>query len=128
MDGGDQPREISALPCSAIVFRAMLRRTSIDAVTKRPLPTAFHRRSYPQDQDGLSVGHSCELTEYLKPFNKHFGAATLHTCSVRDLKLEVTADSEFHANIKGIPYREDDLEQAEVIAAALARHARHVNC
>ena len=41
------------LPCSRIVYRAMLRKSWIDPVTGLILPIAFYRRPPPKDDDGV---------------------------------------------------------------------------
>jgi hypothetical protein len=40
--------------------------------------------------------------------------------AIRELELEVVPDQPTHANITGIPYKEDDRAQAEWIASQLA--------
>ena len=42
---------------------------------------------------------------------------------VRQLGLDVVADSPSHANILGLPYREDNREQADRLAELLAQQA-----
>ena len=59
-------------------------------------------------------------------FRKCYGVASLEIGSVRALGLEVAQDTVNHANILGLPHREDDLAQAERLAGLLAKRSRLV--
>lgn len=128
MEGSDANSTGSPFPCSTIVFRAILRKSVVDWRKRTVLPSAFYRRPAHQDPDGLSVGHTCAVPDYLSRFNKTFGAATLHVGHVRNVGLDVVPDNDpsepFHALITGVPFQDDDLERAELLAIELANQAR----
>ena|SRR5687768_9352064 len=86
------------LPCSAIVFRALTRKSWIDKSTQRVLPAAFMRRPSPQDEDGLSVNIESAASS-TAPFRESFGAVSLHVGRLRDLGLHVVIDAAPHANL-----------------------------
>jgi len=50
----------------------------------------------------------------------------LHVGHVRDMQLDVAVDAPPHANISGLPYKEDDRTTAEYLASQLAKQARIV--
>ena len=116
------------LPCSAIVFRAVLRPGWVDKDSGKVMPAAFFRRHPPKDTLGISVGHSCDVQSYLRQFNKSHGAMTLHVGRIRDVGLDVIPDGPTgipcHAVITGAPYPGDDTLRAESLALDLARQAR----
>lgn len=45
---------------------------------------------------------------------------------MREVGLDVEQDSVNHANVVGLPYREDDLAEAERLAGSLARQSQIV--
>lgn len=114
-----------ALPCQAIIFRAMARKNWIDPASRRVLPAAFFRRPVPKDDDGLSVDiaspGSCASA-----LRDCFGVASLHVGRVRELGLDVMVDESPHANIIGLPRSTEDQAKAEWFASQLARQARYV--
>lgn len=91
------------------------------------LHEAFMLRADEKDS-GLSVFFNCTIDEARKQpcFLKTYGAASLLVGGIRKLALEVIANEPHHANIKGVPYKEDDPEGAERIASQLERLAKHV--
>lgn len=113
------------LVCSTIVYRAMARKSWVDAETQGILPAAFIRRPAPADEDGLSVdvisAQSCA-----KSLRKCHGVASLHVGRVRNLGLDVAIDAHPHANIVGIPRVFDNRARAEWSASQLAKQARLV--
>jgi hypothetical protein len=120
-----EKRQHDFLSCSAVVFRGMRSSAWRDKQTNSVKPEAFLRRPSPSDQGGLSVSaigaeHACSH------LNKHYGACSLLVGRVRDLGLDVLPDEDGHANITGVPYKEDDLAGAERLAGALAKLARYV--
>jgi len=116
---------METLPCSAIVYRAMSRKKWINPETHQIQPAAFIRRPPPADDSGLSVNiespRSCHKT-----LNQCHGVASLHVGRVRDLRLNVVVDASRHADIAGLPRREDDRTEAEHLASLLAQQARIV--
>ena len=111
------------LPCGTIVYRAMARKNWIDKTSSRVLPTAYFRRPPPKDDDGLSVDVSSPQS-CASALSDCFGVASLHVGRVRDIRLDVVVDEEPHANIVGVPRRDDNREQAERLASLLAKQSR----
>ena len=111
----------SLLPCSAIVYRAAVRKSDI----RRGVIAVklFMRRA--QTVDGLSVDHSCSPRESGAGLQK-FGVVSLHVGRVRNMNLDVIPDSPIHANITGLPMKDEDKAMAEWLAGQLADHARIV--
>jgi hypothetical protein len=113
----------SDLPCSTIVFRALIWEDCVDSKSGRVMPAAFMRRNHEQ---GLSVGVNTTVDDYLR---KHFkkptyGVGTLHVGRLRDLQLEVVQDKPDHATLTGVPKASDNPVEAERLASQLARQAR----
>lgn len=86
------------------------------------LPEAFLLRASDKGS-GLSVSFDCTAAECRAQFRTTYGVAMLRVSDVRSLSLEVVPDSPTHANITGMPYKEDDPDQAEWIASQLADRA-----
>jgi len=84
----------------------------------------------PDEKDsGLSVNFDCTADEARTngiAFSKTYGAASLLTGAVTELKLGVEPDEPQHANITGIPYKEDDEAKAEWFASQLASRVTKV--
>lgn len=114
---------MQTLPCSAIVYRAMLRKKWIDPISGTVLPAAFMRRPPPQDEDGLSVD-IVSPASCASPFKQCYGVGSLHVGKVRDLGLDVQVDAAPHANITELPRKEEDAARAEWLASQLAKQAR----
>src|SRR5437868_10025477 len=95
-DGGTS---LPVLSCSSIVYRAILRKAWIDQDTGRIQSAAFMRRS--SDIDGLSVSiaAACSPEQCIAQFRACFGLATLHVGRIRNLGLDVIADTPDHACI-----------------------------
>jgi len=93
------------LPCSKILFRAVLHESQIGKNGK-PKWQVFKRLG--KDTDGVSLFMTVETaSEGLK--DPIAGMSSVHIGRVRDAshendKLEVEQDEEFHALILGIPY------------------------
>lgn len=117
--------EFEPLSCSAIVYRALLRKQWIDEDTGRVKADAYFLRKSRNEQ-GLSVriASVCSPEQCAASFKNCYGVASLHVGRVRDLGLDVVPDSPSHANIIGLPYREDDPALAERLAGLLARQSR----
>jgi hypothetical protein len=117
--------EFAALTEEAIVYRSLLRKQWIDEDTGRVKADAYFLRP---NEPGLSVN----LATVVSPekcasfFRKCYGVASLEVGDVREVGLNVEQDSVNHANILGLPHREDDLAQAERLAGLLARRSRLV--
>lgn len=115
---------MESLPCSAIVYRALLRRQWFDKQSNRVLPAAFVRRDAPKDDDGLSVG-TATAEICAQTFNKCFAVGSLHVGKVKDLSLDVVPDElPDHANITGVPRAAEDVARAERLASQLAKQSR----
>jgi hypothetical protein len=124
------PHTFPPLPCSTIVYRAMLRKQWIDKRNNYVTPAAFIRRPKADGRDskGLSVdlAHQCTIDEVRGNFNSCFGIVTLHVGHIRDVELDVIQDTPKHGNITGLPYQEDNEAEAERLAGLLAKQARIV--
>jgi hypothetical protein len=57
---------------------------------------------------------------------QRYGVASLQVGKVRELGLDVVPDSPSHAQIVGLPYREDDRNNADRLARLLAEQSRLV--
>lgn len=122
----DAANSFNDLPCSKIVYRALIWENWIDRQSGRIMPSAFIRRP---KESGLSVCLDVEIGAYLKSrFTKPtFGAGSLHVGRVADLGLRVIQDKVDHAEIRGIPLQADDPAEAERFASLLAKQARWIN-
>jgi hypothetical protein len=116
--------EFGLLPNSAIVYRALLRNNWINEDTARAKPQAYFLRKNRNEQ-GLSVNIAsvCSPEECAAKFITCYGVASLNLGRIRDIGLDVIADSPSHANIIGLPYREDDPAKAERLARLLAKQS-----
>ncbi|MBD0263955.1 MAG: hypothetical protein ICV78_14865 [Tolypothrix sp. Co-bin9] len=115
------------LPCNAIVYRVLLKKRWINEDTQRVDAGAYFLREKEKDT-GLSVNiaASCSPQQCTEKFDKCFGVASLHVGRIRELGLDVVADKPDHAYIKGLPYKEDNLAEAERLAGLLAKQSRIV--
>jgi hypothetical protein len=107
---------------TAEVFRAYPFPDSFNARTGKPMPKLFYRKA---SETGLSVGLSPAGTLLRYP-----GAAGMCRLIVRDIvdspdPLRVVQDAIDHAEIRGVPTRDEDQETALRIAKYLARIADH---
>lgn len=119
--------EFEPLPCSTIVYRALLKKQWINEDTGRVKADAYFLREK-EKNTGLSVNiaAACSPEQCAKRFQKCFGVASLHVGRIRDVGLDVVRDSLDHANITGLPYREDNRVEAERFAGLLAKQSRIV--
>lgn len=111
---------------SDIVYRLAGRRSDIDPDSNTFLPIVFQLRDRDRNT-GLSVfiAKNCPF-EYAKVGAgemKCYGVAELNVGEIRALGLEVQPDRQIHANIIGLPYKDDDLEKATTLAYKLAEIA-----
>ncbi|WYL98011.2 MAG: hypothetical protein HEQ35_26125 [Gloeotrichia echinulata IR180] len=123
----DQPSmsEFEPLPPDTVVYRALLRKQWIDEDTGRVKADAYFLRA---SEPGLSVNIAsvCSPEQCAGLFRKCYGVASLEVGRVREIGLDVEQDSRNHANIVGVPYREDDLAEAERLAGLLAKRSQIV--
>jgi hypothetical protein len=77
---------------------------------------------------GLSVNlaSECSPEQCAENFRQCYGVASLEVGSVREIGLNVEQDKVNHANIMGLPYKKDDLAQAERLAGLLAKKSQIV--
>lgn len=115
------------MPCSAIVYRALLRRQWIDEETEKIERSAYFLRKNKNEQ-GLSVriASACTPQRFAAQFRNCYGVVSLHVGRIRDLGLDVVPDSPSHAQIVGLPYREDDRPKADRLARLLTNQSRIV--
>jgi hypothetical protein len=118
-------RQFDPLSDNAIVYRALLRKQWINEDTGRVKADAYFLRV---NERGLSVNlaNVCSPKQCAELFRKCYGVASLEVRSVREVGLDVEQDSVNHANVVGLPYREDDLAEAERLAGLLARQSQIV--
>jgi hypothetical protein len=119
-------REFEPLPEDAIVYRSILRKQWINEDTGKVKADAYFLRA--NDINGLSVNlaSECSPEQCAENFRQCYGVASLEVGSVREIGLNVEQDKVNHANIMGLPYKEDDLAQAERLAGLLARKSQIV--
>ncbi len=115
--------EFEPLSCSAIVYRALLRKKWINEDTGEVKADAFFLR---ENEAGLSVNiaESCSPQKCVASFKKCSAVASLHVGRVRELGLDVIRDSKIHANLTKLPHEDDNLAEAERLAGLLAKQAR----
>jgi hypothetical protein len=108
------------LPEGAIVYRVLLRKQWIDEDTARVKADAYFLRD---GEPGLSVNiaSACSPEQCADLFRKFYGVASLEVGRIRELGLDAEQDSANHANITGLPYRGDNLDEAERLAGLLAK-------
>lgn len=111
------------LPSHAVIYRALLRRQWIDEDTGRVKADAYFLRA---NEPGLSVNLAsvCSPEQCAALFRKCYGVASLAVSDVREIGLDVEQDTVNHANIVGLPYREDNLAEAERLAGLLAKRSQ----
>jgi hypothetical protein len=75
-----------------------------------------------RDEIGLSVNlaKACSPEDCAARFRSCYGVASLRVGDVRKIGLDVVQDSIVHANITGLPYRENDRLGADRLARLLA--------
>jgi hypothetical protein len=112
-----QQPAIRELQANDDVLRAILSSRALSA-----LPEAFFLRANERDS-GLSVSFDCTTAECRSIFDTTYGVASLNVGRITELNLTVVPDQPKHANIKGIPYKEDDPDTAEWLASQLAERA-----
>ncbi len=106
---------LRALVDADILLRALLRRAELDDPV-----TAFFIRGNERDT-GLSVNFDMTPVECRAQFRTSHGVRSLLVQSVRELQLEIVPDEARHANLKGIPHKDDDPDRAEFLAGQLLK-------
>ena len=111
----------NTLPDSAIVYRALLRRQSIDEANLVVFSVYLLRANEP----GLSVtiASVCSPEQCAAKFNNCYGVASLQVGQIRELGLDAVPDSASHALIVGLPQVKDDRNRAERLADLLAQRS-----
>jgi hypothetical protein len=114
--------KFAILARSAIVYRALLRKQWIDEDTGRVKADAYFLRPH---EPGLSVNLAsvCSPEDCARFFRKCYGIASLKVGDVREIGLDVKQDTVIHANITGLPDRDQDLAKAERLAGLLAKRS-----
>jgi hypothetical protein len=117
-----------ALANDEVVYRLARKRSWIDEDTGKLLPDAFYLGPNGSDLSVL-LASTCSL-ELAKTgaghLNKVYGVHSLVVSRIRSLGLDVVRDTDIHANIRGLPHKEDDLETATVLADLLAEQAEEL--
>jgi hypothetical protein len=118
-------RQFDPLPDDATVYRALLRKQWINEDTGKVKADAYFLRA---NEPGLSVNLAsvCSPKQCADLFRKCYGVASLEVGDVRQIGLDVQQDSVNHANLLGLPYREDRLAEAERLAGLLAKQSQVV--
>jgi hypothetical protein len=114
------------MPGPSAALRALtasdtLHRVLLSAKQADDLHEAFLLRK-DEKGSGLSVNFDCTADEARMQdcFSKTYGVASLIVRIVKELDLDVVPDEPRHANIVGIPYKEDDEAKAEWFASQLS--------
>lgn len=117
--------ELDSLPNSTIVYRALLRKQWVNRNDGFVQYNAYLLR---KNESGLSVRieGACSPSECAARFRNCYGVASLQVAFIRELGLDVVPDSPSHAQIIGLPSREDDFESAVRLARLLAQQSRLV--
>lgn len=117
--------QFEPLPLDAIVYRILLRKQWISEDTGRVKADAYFLRA---NEPGLSVqiANACSPEQCARLFRKCYGVASLEVKSIRQIGLDVEQDSVNHANIIALPYREENLAEAERLAGLLAKQSQIV--
>ncbi|MEG5035559.1 hypothetical protein [Microcoleus sp. AT3-D2] len=110
-----------ALADSAIVYRALLRRSWIDEANL----VVFFAYLLRPNEAGLSVtiASVCSPEQCAAKFQNCYGVASLQVGQIRELGLDAVSDSASHAQIVGLPHVKDDRDRAERLADLLAERS-----
>ena len=116
------------LPCPTILYRTIT--TWRKFQDGRPTSAAFLLRPANLEEDrpaeeGISVDFGVEVPDGCgRDLTGKKAIISLHCGTVRDLGLSVEADTEDHAEIRGMPNPDDDVQGAENFAAKLVAISR----
>jgi hypothetical protein len=123
---------VTYLLCPCIVLRAILSKRWLDE-NQRITSTAFlHDAVKHPDGFTVNIALDTDLDHWLSSFNKSFGADSLHSGRIRDLRLEIgqtsldLAEAPSHAVIVGLPSPDEDPKLAEDLATELVKISRTV--
>jgi hypothetical protein len=114
--------DFPSLPNDEMVYRSLLRKQWINEDTGKVKADAYFLRP---NEPGLSVNLAsvCSPEQCASFFRKCYGVASLEVDVIRSVGLDVERDSVNHANIMGLPQRDQDLAKAERLAGLLARRS-----
>jgi hypothetical protein len=112
-----QGEALRVLADADVLMRVLLRKGELDDPR-----SAFFIRDNERDT-GLSVNFDMTPEECKAQacFNKTYGVRSLLVESVKAVNLQVVPDDVNHANITGIPHKEEDPRRAEFLAGELLR-------
>jgi hypothetical protein len=115
------------LPCSTIVYRALLSKDWLDPDTGEVTENAYLLRDYRNETKlSVKIAEICTAEKCKSQFSPCFGVASLHVGRIRDIGLDVVADRDDHASIIGLPSKKHDPDRAEQLASKLAEQSRIV--
>lgn len=114
--------QFGALPANSIVYRAILRKQWLDEDTGKVKADAYFLRANERELS-VNLASMCSPEQCARLFRKCYGIASLEVGRVREIGLDVEQDSVNHANITWLPYREDNLAEAERLAGLLAKRS-----
>lgn len=124
---------VTHLLCRCIVLRAILSRRWLDSDNCITSTAFLYDRAKHADGLSVNIALDTDLDAWLGAFNKSFGADSLHSGRIRDLRLDVgqtASDLEgdrSHAVIVGLPSPDEDPCRAEDLATELAHICRKVD-
>jgi hypothetical protein len=115
-------QEYQQLADDDFIYRALLRQSWINEDNGRVKRDAYYLR-FDRGEIGLSVNiaSACKPEICAARFRNCYGIARLNVGDVRSIDLDVLRDSLTHANIVGLPYRENDRLGADHFSRLLAR-------
>jgi hypothetical protein len=115
-------QEYQQLADDNFIYRALLRQSWINEDTGRVKRDAYYLR-FDRGEIGLSVNvaSACTPEACATRFRSCYGIARLKVGDVRSTGLDVLRDSLIHANILGLPYRENDRLGADHFSRLLAQ-------
>jgi hypothetical protein len=112
---------MTVLADNDLVYRSLLRQQWINEDTGKVKRDAYYLRLN-RNEVGLSVNlaSACAPEDCAARFKVCYGVVALRVGDVRQLGLDAVQDSWVHANILGLPYRENDRLSADRLARLLA--------
>jgi hypothetical protein len=116
----------SSQPLPTLVPEDDLLRVLRNRAQEQDTTQAFFLRN-DERVDGLSVRFHCSYTTCRADFHPSYGVLALTVQSVRSLALTVVPDAIDHANIRGVPHKDDEPSQATYFARRLSEVSRLVD-
>jgi hypothetical protein len=115
--------DIPPLPDETIVYRAARSRSWIDPDNGGLLPIAFELRP---GEPGASVSYNCSIDIARTSLTTCYGVAELEVGAIRrgDARLDVIPDTLDHAEIRGLPRKDEEPELNEYLTDILSRLSR----